>query len=405
MSEHNEKRRVLLGVTGSIAAYKAAEVARMLMSRNYEVRVVMSQAATEFVSPLTFESITGKKCASGFWEGSEGDGIEHIELADWADVFAIAPATADTLAKLRIGAAESSLLAIALATKAPLLVAPAMNVNMLQHAATQENLTLLKERGVEVIEPEVGVLACGWSGAGRLASPSEIYHRIRRALSNGDFCGKRVVVTTGPTREAIDPIRFISNRSSGKMGVAVAMEAYRRGARVTLVHGPVPVEISSDIEAISVVSAEDMETVVLREVFDSSDPADVVVMAAAVSDFRPTQSQGEKIKKAKGFDSIALTENPDILSTLGERRGDGAPPILVGFAMETGEIPVLLEEARRKLKEKNADMIVGNFAEEAFDLDTNRVWLIDRKGKQSEVTTTYKSRVANKILDSITKLV
>jgi len=239
MSDFGEKRNILLGITGSIAAYKGAELARIFISRGYSVRVVMTESAQEFISPLTFQSLTGNPVVTGFWERGEGANIEHIQLADWASALVVAPATADLVAKMTSGIADSPLLAILLATRAPIVICPAMNVNMWEHPATVENVEILKSRGIHFVGPEEGSLACGWVAAGRLADPWDIFHSTRRVLSKTDFAGKRVLVVTGPTREPIDPVRFVSNRSSGKMGVALAQEAYCRGAEVTMIHGPI----------------------------------------------------------------------------------------------------------------------------------------------------------------------
>jgi len=405
MNEANEKRNILLGISGSIAAYKAAELARLYVSRGYHVRVIMTGAGQEFVTPLTFESVTGHPVISDFWSNGARDGIEHIQLADWADVVVVAPATADILAKLVMGAADNPLLATILATRVPILVAPAMNVNMYEHPVTQKNLETLKERSVQVVAPESGALACGWNGSGRLASPWEIFYQTQRALSAHDFEGKHVVISTGPTREAIDPVRFISNRSSGKMGVALAREAYRRGAKVTLVHGPVSVRVPTEIECVPVFSAMEMQAAMLKATFEVEDiKADFVIMASAVADYRPVEVYSEKIKKEAGLPPINLVENPDILGALGARRAGNPYPKLIGFAVETGEIEDLLDEVRAKLERKNADLIIGNMADDAFDKDTNRVWLVDRSGRTDEVMMTYKSRVAIKIFDSIRRL-
>ena len=404
-ADSSEKRRVLLGVTGSIAAYKAAELARLFVSWGYEVRVIMSEAAQHFITTTTMEVITGQPVATDFWDDSETCGVGHIQLADWADVMVIAPATADTIAKMTIGCADSPLLAVALATKAPILVAPAMNVNMLEHPATQENMEILRERGVSFVDPEEGELACGWKGGGRLAHPWEIFYEVRRKLSVSDFAGRRVLITTGPTREYLDPVRFISNRSSGKMGVALAREAFRRGANVHLIHGQVPVRVPRPVRRTEAVSAIDMHREVMQAAFAETAAPDIVIMSAAVADYRPEKLSDEKLKKTAMGKTLGLTQNPDILADLGKRREEaGKGPVLVGFAVETGELEDLLAEARRKLSDKKADLIVGNFAQEAFDLDTNRAWLVDRHGKQEEIATSYKSRVANKILDAVIKL-
>lgn len=407
MADHqlSEKRNIVLGITGSIAAYKAAELARLMVSRGYEVRAVMSESAQKFVGLTTFEAITGHPVTTDFWGEMDTTGIGHIQLADWADAVVIAPATADCIAKLAMGFSDTPLLAIALATRAPILVAPAMNVNMLENSITQENIGLLRKRGVRFVDPEEGALACGWNGSGRLADPEEIFYHVRRVLSFNDFTGKRVLVSTGPTREMVDPVRYLSNRSSGKMGVALARELFRRGAEVTLVHGPCYIKVPAEISCVPVTSAQEMLSAVMQHSFDSPTPPDLIIMAAAVSDFRPKVSADSKLKKANWDPPrIELDPNPDILLTLGQRRGDEPRPHLVGFSVETGEIEDLLTEVRNKLKAKHADMIIGNFATDAFDLDTNRVWIVDKSGRQHEVATSFKSRVANKILDAILKL-
>jgi phosphopantothenoylcysteine decarboxylase/phosphopantothenate--cysteine ligase len=401
----SEKRNVLLGVTGSIAAYKAVEFARLLVSRGYDVRVIMSAAAQKFVTPLTFQSVTGKAVMTDLWESNSVENIEHIEIADWADVFVIAPATADVIAKITTGHADSPILATALATKAPLVIAPAMNVNMYEHEATQENILKLRVRGVSFVDPEEGALACGWNGAGRLADIWDIFYHTRRALTKGDLAGKRVLVTTGPTREPIDPVRFISNRSSGKMGTAIAREAFCRGADVTVIHGPLKqLELPTSIESIPVVTAQEMHDTVLEHAFRTDDPFDFVIMVAAVADFRPADMAEHKIKKATAADSIPMVANPDILAALGKKRGTQQKPTLVGFAVETGEHEELMAELRRKLESKSIDLIVGNLADDAFDLDTNRAWLVNKNGKQEEIAATFKWRVANKILDAALKV-
>lgn len=400
-----ERRNVLLGVTGSIAAYKAVEFARLLVSRGYEVRVVMSSSAQKFVTPLTFQSVTGNPVVTDLWEPHSSDKIEHIEIADWADVFVIAPATADVIAKITYGHADSAILAAALATKAPLVMAPAMNVHMYEHPATNENIKLLKSRGVFFVDPEEGALACGWNGAGRLADIWDIFYHTRRALTRHDYLGKKVLVTTGPTREPLDPVRFISNRSSGKMGTAIAREAFCRGADVTVIHGPVSkLELPIAIDRISVNTAQEMHDAVIERAFDLEEKFDFVIMVSAVSDFKPVQTADTKIKKIQAISTIELTENPDILASLGSKRGSAKNPTLVGFAVETGDHDELMNELRRKLESKSIDLICGNLAQDAFDLDTNRVWLVHKNGKQEEIASTFKWRVANKILDAALKV-
>lgn len=402
MSEIRERRKVLLGITGSVAAYKAAELARLLIKRGYEVRCVMTEAAAEFITPMLMESLTGAPVLTDVFEAGDDSQIGHIQVADWADAYVIAPATANIIARLAYGFAECPVSTVALATKAPILVCPAMNVNMWNNPVTLDNVEKLKARGVEFVDPEEGSLACGWEGSGRLADPWEIFHYVRRALSDHDFKGKKILIASGPTRESIDPVRFISNRSSGKMGIALAREAFRRGAEVTIVHGPVDDRIPASVKKVPILSARDMHEAMLKHSFESEQQPDVIIMAAAVSDFRPKDVSPTKMKKKEMGKSIALIENPDILADLGSKR-KGTDPILVGFAVETGEIEDLLADARAKLKKKGADIIVGNFAHEALELDTNRVWIISRMGEETEVATTYKSRVANRILDSILK--
>jgi phosphopantothenoylcysteine decarboxylase/phosphopantothenate--cysteine ligase len=402
-----EKRKVLLGVTGSIAAYKSAELARLFVSWGYEVRCVLTDSAQQFITPVTMQAVTGNTVITDFWS-SEASGTGHIEAASWADVVVIAPATADFIAKLSSGFADSPLLAICLATKAPILVAPAMNVNMYEHALTQKNIAALIAQGVSFAHPEVGALACGWNGTGRLAEPMEIFYQTRRLISRGDFHGKHVVIATGPTREPIDPVRFISNRSSGKMGIALAREAYRRGAQVTVIHGPVKSiksKLPKSVTCVEAVTADEMCRAMMEHTFPKEGARpDVVIMAAAVADFKPAHYATSKIKKHEASMVINLEKNEDILHALGAARSEDRVPALIGFAVETGEIEDLISEARRKLETKSCDLIVGNFAEDALELDTNHVWLVDRNGRQEEVQTTYKSRVANKILDRVLKL-
>jgi phosphopantothenoylcysteine decarboxylase/phosphopantothenate--cysteine ligase len=403
--KREKKIRVVLGVTGSIAAYKAAELARYMMKRGCVVRVVMSKSAEQFISPLTFESLTGQPVARSFWEETQPGAIGHIALADWADIVLVAPATADTIAKVAYGFSDSPLLAVLLATKAPIVIAPAMNVNMFEHSQTQENIHNLQARGVMFVTPESGDLACGWKGRGRLAQPAEIYHHVRRAVSPQDLRGKRVVISTGPTREAIDPVRFISNRSSGKMGLSLAVEAFYRGAEVTLVHGPLSgsPKLPSLIRTISITSADEMRNAVINTL--GRDPAqhaaDIMIMAAAVADYRPETQSDQKIKKSNAPLNIQLVSNPDILKELGEIKGTHKKPFLVGFAVETGDTEKLLSEATRKLEAKNADLLVGNLAQDSFDKDTNKVLIVSKGGNAEEIDTARKSLIAKRIFNTI----
>lgn len=404
--KRTRKTRVVLGVTGSIAAYKAAELARYMMKRGCTVRVVMSESAEQFISPLTFQSLTGQPVARSFWNETEPGAIGHIELADWADCVVVAPATADTIAKTAFGFSDSPLLAVLLATKSPVVFAPAMNVNMYEHPQTQENIATLAARGVRLVTPESGDLACGWKGRGRLAKPQEIYHHVIKAMTPQDLAGKRVLISTGPTREAIDPVRFITNRSSGKMGIALAIEAFRRGAEVTLVEGPLSGApyIPSLIKRVKITSAQEMREAVLERVESAHlfQKPDVVIMAAAVADFRPEATSDQKIKKSSSSLSIPLVPNADILSEVGEIKGSGNEPFLVGFAVETGDTDRLIAEATRKLREKNTDLLVGNLAEDSFDKDTNQVVIVSKNGEAEQIATAKKSFIARKIFDTIT---
>ncbi len=402
MIEKAEKRKIALGVTGSIAAYKSAELARIYLSRGYEVKVILTDSAQKFITPLLMQSITGHPVYKSFW-GETGD-IEHVETADWADVLVVAPATADFLAKLNHGFADTPLLATALATRAPILIAPAMNVNMYEHPTTRKHMADLRAKGVQFVDADEGSLACGWIGAGRLADPWEIFYHTRRMLSVKDFADKRMLITTGPTREPIDPVRFLTNRSSGKMGVSIVREAFCRGADVTLIHGPCEINVPKPVRRIPVETAEEMHKAVMRETFEVADKPDIVIMAAAVADFKPAEVSDRKIKKGEGAPTLKLTRNPDILTAVGERRGHAASPVLVGFTVETGELEDLLSEIRRKMEQKRADLMVGNFAQDAFDLDTNRAWFIDKHGRQEEIATNFKSRVADKLLNAILRL-
>jgi phosphopantothenoylcysteine decarboxylase/phosphopantothenate--cysteine ligase len=405
VTHRTRKTRIVLGVTGSIACYKSIELARFFMKRGCDVRVVMTESATKFVAPLTFESLTHNPVAVSFWNETQPGQIGHIQLADWADVIVIAPATADCIAKMAVGMGESNLLAVVLATKAPVVVAPAMNVHMFEHPQTQENVQNLQARGVIVVEPEAGHLACGWKGKGRLAPLREIYLQSMRAIGPQDLIGKRVLISAGPTREAIDPVRYISNRSSGKMGLALANEAFRRGASVTLVHGPlnIPLAVSNQVETIAVTSAEQMSHEIQSRAFNAVEYArpDIIIMAAAVADYRPSEVASEKMKKSTSGAGISLVCNEDILLSLGSRRGASPKPFLAGFAVETGTPEQVVAEAQRKLERKSADIIVGNRAHDAFDRDTNQVWIVAKDGSVSHIDTAKKGRIARAIVDSI----
>ena len=396
--------KIALGVTGGVAGYKAAELVRRLQQENLDVQVVMTRAAQEFVTPLTFASLTGKKVITEMFGSQDAapanveSAIEHIAIAQRIDLLLVAPATADILGKFAHGIADDFLSTLYLATKAPVAVAPAMNVNMWEHPATQENLATLRARGVHVIDPDEGYLACGMTGSGRLAATETIVQRVRDVLGlRRDFEGQAVLITAGPTREDIDPVRFLTNRSSGKMGYALAEAALRRGARTILVSGPTDLPVPDGAEWVPVRSTEDMR----RAVSERAADATVIVMAAAVADYRPAAAMTQKIKRADKGLTLELEPTPDILAELGRRKGN---QILVGFAAETDRMS---DNARAKLKNKGADMIVANDVTQegaGFDTDTNIVTLFLRDAPEIPLPKMSKFEVANRILDQVLQL-
>jgi phosphopantothenoylcysteine decarboxylase / phosphopantothenate---cysteine ligase len=392
-----EPRTIVLGVTGAIAAYKACELTRLFIRGGYAVHVIMTEHARAFISPLTFSTLSGNPVAGEMFDGRAPETIKHIDLADEANLIVVAPATANIIAKASAGIADDLLSTVILATKAPVLFAPSMNVNMYENPITQGNIKRLSELGFQFIEPGVGWLACGWEGKGRLADPDRIFERARILLTEQDLSGMKVLVTAGPTREAIDPVRFISNRSTGKMGYAVASRAVCRGAQVILISGPSHLDAPAGAELVSVESAADMA----RAVTDRFSWADVIIKAAAVSDFTPSKPCGQKIKKGDCGDTIQLTRTEDILLGLGKIKGNS---ILVGFAAETEEVPA---NARKKLIEKNLDIIVANDVsgkDSGFAVDTNIVRIIQREGQELELPLMKKEEVADEILNRVREL-
>ena len=387
-----EKPNIVLGVTGGIACYKALELVRLLVQDSCTVRVVMTRGAAEFVTPLSFQTLSGAPVATDLFDLTQESEIGHINLADGADLLVIAPATANVVGKLAAGIADDLLTTVVLATQAPLLVVPSMNVHMLAHPMVQANLAKLRDAGYHVMESDAGYLACGYEGKGRLPEPPAIVEEIRRLLRPKDLAGEKIVVTAGPSREALDPVRFISNRSSGKMGYALARAAARRGAQVTLVSGPTALPAPEGVRMVQVITAEEMRAAVLAE-FDA---ATAVFMAAAVADYRPRSASGSKIKR--GDDSVRLefVPNPDIVAELGARKRH---QIVVGFAAETES---LLENARKKLHRKNLDLLVANDVTQegsGFDVDTNAVTLLDRDGTVTPLPVMSKADAAGRIYD------
>lgn len=366
---------IALGVSGGIGAYKAVEVVRGLQQNGHDVAAVMTRSARRFVGEVTFEAITRRRVVTSQWARGANADIEHISLASDIALLLVAPATANIIGKFAAGIADDFLTNLYLATRAPVLMAPAMNTHMLEHEAVRANLATLHARGVRFVEPGSGYLACGWVGKGRLAEPDAIVAAAERVLQpSGSLLGRLVVVTAGPTYEDLDDVRYIGNRSSGKMGYAVAAEAVRRGARVILVSGPTSLEPPAGAELVRVRSAEQMHTVVQRHAAD----ADIVVMAAAVADYTPARREPGKIEKSEAPLELSLVRTTDILAALGRARGAGASPVLVGFAAESGN-PV--ERGRQKLARKGADLIVANDISAeglGFDSENNAATIIGR---------------------------
>lgn len=391
--------KIALGVTGGVAAYKAAELVRRLQDEGLDVQVVMTRAAQEFITPLTFAALTGKKVITEMFGADSStpanveSAIEHMAVAQRIDLLLVAPATADILSKFAHGAADDFLSTLYIATKAPVVVAPAMNVNMWEHPATQESLATLRARGVHVVDPDEGYLACGMTGAGRLAATESIVRKVSDVLGlRKDLAGQTVLITAGPTREDLDPVRFLTNRSSGKMGYALAEAAVRRGARTILVSGPVELDAPAGVDWVPVRSTEEMRSAVMAR----APEATILIMAAAVADYRPAAVHANKIKRTEGRITLDLEPTADILAELGRAKGKS---ILIGFAAETDR---LLENARDKLQRKGADMIVANDVTQegaGFDIDTNIVTLVLRDGRDVPLPKMTKREVADKILD------
>ena len=400
-------KNVALGVGGGIAAYKAAELARALMERGFSVQVLMTRSAEEFIRPLTFAALTGRKVITSLFSAASAEdtlssAIEHIRVAQENQVLVIAPATADLLAKLAHGLADDFLTTTYLAFTGPVVLAPAMNTNMWNHPATQENLAKLRARGHVIIEPDDGILACGMVGPGRLAEPERIADAVTavaeaRQHSKCDLDSETVLITAGPTQEPLDPVRYLSNRSSGKMGYALAEAAAARGARVILISGPVSLAAPAGVELIPVRTAVEMRKAVL----DHLEQATIIIKAAAVADYHRANPPQQKVKKTAARMSLELDPTPDILAEAGLKKGDR---LLVGFAAETEN---LIEEARRKLQSKNCDMVVANLVAQpgiGFESDENEVTLVLSTGETIPVARASKASIAQRIFDEMLKL-
>lgn len=387
-------KHVVLGVSGSIAAYKIASLASMLVKKQADVTVIMTPNATNFINPITFESLTGNKCLVDTFDRNFQFNVEHVALAKLADVFLVAPASADVIAKAACGIADDMLTTTLLACRCPKVFAPAMNTRMYENPIVQDNIKKLKEYGMEVIDPASGYLACGDTGAGKMPEPEVLFEAIVYALTAKDMTGKKLLVTAGPTREGLDPVRYISNHSTGKMGYAIARQAMLRGAQVTLVSGKTDLQPPAGVNFVPVVSAADMA----RAVKEAAAEQDIIIKAAAVADYRPAAVAQEKMKKKDGELSIALERTEDILAWLGAHRREGQ--FLCGFSMETEH---LLENSRAKLEKKNIDMIVANNLRQAgagFGTDTNVVTILT-KDDAVELPLLSKEEVADRLLDCI----
>ena len=388
-------KKIVLGVTGGIAAYKAAEFVRLLVKAEGQVHVVMTEHAQEFVTPLTFQTLSGNPVVTGVFSLWEESQIGHVALADLAEAVVILPATANILGKMANGIADDFLSTLVMATKAPVLVVPSMNVNMWENKAVQKNVETLTARGIHVVEPGVGELACHWHGKGRLADLDEVLEKMEDLFCPKTLTGERVLITAGPTREPIDPVRFISNPSSGRMGYALARAARRRGAEVVLVSGPTSLSLArKDIEVAFVRTAEEMRKAVL----DHLSRCSIVIKTAAVSDYRPMEVSDRKMKKGAERLTLALEKTTDILEEVGsKKRGQ----ILVGFAAETDD---LVRNARSKLRAKRLDLIVANDANVAFGGETNQVKILFPTGEIKETPLLTKEAIADVILDEVVQL-
>ncbi len=395
----NDKKTVVVGITGGIAAYKVADLVSRLYKNGFNVQVVMTEHATRFISPLTLRTLSNNPVMVDMFDESGNHKVQHIGVAEEADIVVVAPATANIIARMACGMADDLLSTIILATRAPVLIAPSMNTNMYDKQVTQDNIRTLKNRGVMVIDPSEGALACGVTGRGRLPEIETIYNRTIEVLEgrHRDLTGKTILITAGATQEDIDPVRYITNRSTGKMGYALASEASRRGARVLLVSGPTALTDPEGVEIWRVRSAREMNDI-CQELFDQ---VDVVIGAAAVADYRPLDYSELKLKKSDDDLVIRLARNPDILEGLGQRKKH---QILVGFAAETND---LVQNARQKLNKKNLDLLVANdlTAEGAgFAVDTNIVTLLFKDGTEKNLPCLSKSEVAGIILDTVLEI-
>jgi phosphopantothenoylcysteine decarboxylase / phosphopantothenate---cysteine ligase len=387
---------IVLGVSGGIAAYKAPELVRRLRDAGATVRVILTPNAARFVSPLALAAVSDHGVIVDQWGDPSSGGVDHIELARWAELLFIAPATANVIAKLATGIADDALTTFALAHRAALLIAPAMNTHMLAHPTVAENIERLRRRGASIIEPVNGLLACGEEGAGKMPDVPELVEHVKTYFASRDFAGRRILITAGPTREPIDPVRYISNRSSGKMGYAIAEAARRRGASVTLVSGPTALPVPAGVEIVRVTTASEMH----QAVMSAAGQQQIIIKAAAVADFSPESVASQKIKKSRSAEELTLTlrRNADILADVAAM---SPRPFIVAFAAETDSVEV---HAREKLRSKGADLIVANDVADVsigFDSDQNEVLVIGRDGSETRLARAPKFAIANQLLDLI----
>jgi len=391
-------KKIVLGVTGGIAAYKAAELTREMIRRGASVKVIMTKNATEFMTPLTFRTLSGNPVSSDMFPAINDNNLAHISLAEYADILVIAPATANIIGKIAAGLADDLLTTVVMATNAPVLICPAMNTNMYENAIVQDNIARLTSMGHVFMETGYGELACSSEGYGRLADVSDIVEEIEAILTVEDLSGEHILITAGPTREPFDPVRYITNYSTGKMGYALAIAARRRGATVVLISGPSSLPVPRGLTFIPVSSAVDMRDAVMRHY----KAATIIIKAAAVADYRPKVLSESKIKKQQGPLTLTLVRNPDIIAEIGKKKGNR---ILVGFAVETEN---LIENARAKLLEKNMDLIIANDVTQegaGFASDTNIINILDRDGGQIELPMMDKITAAERILDRIKEII
>jgi phosphopantothenoylcysteine decarboxylase/phosphopantothenate--cysteine ligase len=397
MAKRLEGKTVVVGLTGGIACYKAADLVRSLTRAGAAVRVMMSAGARQFITPLTLQTLSGNPVTTDTFDLTQESEIGHIRLADSADAIVIAPATANIIGKLAGGVGDDVITTVLLATRAPVLVAPAMNVHMYENPIVQANISRLRAHGLRIIEPGEGFLACGYEGKGRLAETAIIHAEVERALTPQDLAGERVLITAGPNREAIDPVRFISNRSTGKMGFAIAAAAWRRGAETTLIAGPTDLATPHGVRRHDVTSAEETRDAVVEQF----EQASILLMAAAVADYTPAKVSQQKLKKKAGPMALELKRTADVLAEIATRKNR---QIVVGFAAETENV---LANAECKLREKNLDLIVANDvagSDTGFAVDTNAVTIIGRDGKRSQVPLMQKEEVADRILDAVIEM-